>query len=325
MIEKVLVVGGGSIGRRHIDCMKILSVPHITVVEPCKESVKILRSAFEEITIFEDIDDALKLKYDAAIIAAPTHKHADITCKIALNKIPMLLEKPIETNLQSAKTICDAVKKAGIICQVAYCLRFDPGLCRIKEILSSGKLGKVYAVDCSVGDFLPEARPGIDYRKIYSAKKENGGGVCIDYSHELDYFRWLFGESKNILASVKKISDIDIETEDIAECILESENEIVGRVHMDYISRTPHRRISIYAADGTIEYDFIKRHIQVFYASQKQTEQFNYEADRNLIYIKQLQHFFDCISKKAESIITPEDAMKTLELALKIRSFMKCI
>ena len=270
--------------------------------------------------IFDNIEDALKCQYDGAVIAVPSHLHAEIACRVIENKLPVMLEKPIDVNMEEAERICDSVDKNKSVCLIAYCLRFDLGLCKIKDILDSGILGKVYSVDSFAGDYLPESRPGSDYRKLYSAFRDKGGGVCIDYSHELDYFRWLFGEVHDVLAMVGKVSDLKIEVEDVSECLVKCENGAIGRIHVDYFSRVPRRRLLINCRNGVIDYDLLKRDLNVFNASENKTDHFSYDGKRNLIYLKQIRHFFDCIKGQSKPLITAKDATKTLKLALMIRS-----
>jgi len=315
----VLVIGTGSIGRRHIQCLKELAVPEIYICEPIESNRKLTTGLFKIEKSFTDLDYALERSYDAAIICVPNHLHSIISIPVIKRRIPVLLEKPIEIIIEAAEQIRDAAKKYDTVVQVAYCFRFSTALAEIREILAGGKLGKIYCVDISVGQYLPDWRPTVDYREIYSAKRAEGGGVCIDLSHELDYFRWLFGDVAKILALSLKTSQLEIDVEDIAEAIIVTESGTIGRIHLDYLSRKLRREVHIVGENGNIEYDFVTGSLRVYHADNAFWQCKTYDADRNLIFKRQLEHFFKCIQTADTPLVDANDAIKTLELALRMR------
>jgi predicted dehydrogenase len=319
MLENFLVIGAGSIGRRHIECLKDIGVENIYVCDLNDENCSLIKKKFDIKEIFSDIDKALKRHFDAALVATPTYLHADISCKVIEKEIPVIIEKPIEIDIANAVKIQDCIEKHNTPCLIAYCLRFDVGLQKIHQILSSGKLGKIYSVDINIGQYLPDCRPGIDYRKVYSSKKSRSGGICLDISHEFDYFRWLFGEPKKIMAISRKISDLEIDAEDIAEALIETENGTIGHVHIDYFSRLMHRQLRIDASGGAIEYDLFSRRLTVKLQGDESEHTEQFETERNTIYCDQLKHFVDCVKGKTKPLISAADAIKTLKFALEVQ------
>ena len=320
MINNILVIGTGSIGRRHIQCLKELDVASIYICDPDEGNRALAESLYSIKGSFVSLDEALERDYDAAIVAAPNHLHSAIACQIIENGIDLIIEKPIEINLENAYKIQRAVKDKGVICLVAYCLRFDPAMQQVQAILKSGSLGKIYSADISAGQYLPDWRPGIDCRKVYSSKKSQGGGVCLDLSHEFDYFRWLFSEVKEIKSIAKRVSDLEIDVEDICETILLCENGTIGRIHIDYLSRSPRRSLSVTGSDGTLEYDFVTSRLKIYQAGDDFCKYKRFNTERNVLFKNQLKHFFECIEERKQPIITPDDAVKTLKLALIARS-----
>ena len=316
----ILVIGAGSIGRRHIQCLLEMGVGDVLIAEPAEKNRLAAEKDFDVKESFADIDQALERDYEGVVVAVPNFLHREVGCKVIDKKLNLLLEKPIEIALEPAVKIAEAVKSNGVVCLVGYCLRFEAGLREIFEIIGSGRLGKIYSVDVSTGHYLPAWRPGIDYRLTYSSQKAQGGGVCLDLSHEFDYFRWLFGEAKEVLSVARKVSDLEIDVEDLAECIITTESGIIGRVHLDYLSRVPDRRLSINGSEGKLEYDLNARKLKTFYEGDDEWKIKEFDKDRNLMYKGQLGHFIDCVQKGTEPLITADDAIKTLELALRVRS-----
>ncbi len=71
---------------------------------------------------------------------------------------------------------------------------------RFFELFDKSFIGQTLYTSVECGSYLPDWRPGNNYKKSVSAKKDLGGGVLLELSHELDYIRWIFGEIKNIYA-----------------------------------------------------------------------------------------------------------------------------
>jgi predicted dehydrogenase len=322
-MKQVLVVGAGSIGRRHIQCLKELGVADIFVCEPVEANQKQVRSMFDIRDIFINLTDALKNTYDGVIVCVPNHIHAVVAIPIIERGMPVLLEKPIEIDLAAAQKISETANKYNVVCQIGYCLRFTSAMEQIHAIIDAGTLGKVLCADVTVGHYLPDWRPGVDYRKVYSAIKSQGGGVCLDISHELDYFRWFFGEPVHVQSHVQKISGLEMDVEDVAETIVMTNQGTVGRIHLDYLSRASRRRLSIIAEKGNIEYDFVSGMLEIYEAGSEFWKRRLCNEDRNIMYKKQLRHFMDCVKNKSKPLIDADDAVKTLEFALKIRNSSK--
>jgi predicted dehydrogenase len=322
-MKQVLVIGTGSIGRRHIQCLKELGVPDVFVCEPVEANLNLVRSMFDIRGAFSDIEQSLQHTFDGVIICVPNHVHAAIAVPIIERGMPVLLEKPIEIDLAAARRIQEAVHKNGVVCQIGYCLRFSTAMEQIHAIIESGTLGKILCADVTVGQYLPDWRPGVDYRTVYSAIKSQGGGVCLDISHELDYFRWFFGEPVHIQSHVQKISGLEIDVEDVAETIVTTNRGTVGRIHLDYLSRTSRRRLSIVAEKGNVEYDFISGMLEIYEAGSDFWKRRLCKEDSNIIYKKQLRHFMECANNGSKPLIDVDDAVKTLEFALKIRNGSK--
>jgi len=322
-MNKVLVVGAGSIGRRHIQCLKELGVANVFVCEPVEENQKQVRGMFGIREIFTNLTEALKNTYDGVIICVPNHLHAAVAVPVIEMGLPVLLEKPIEVDLAAAKKINEAVNKYNVVCQIGYCLRFSSAMEQIHAIINAGTLGKVLCADITVGQYLPDWRPGVDYRKVYSAIKSQGGGVCLDISHELDYFRWLFGEPVNVQSHVQKTSGLEIEVEDVAEAIVTTDRGTVGRIHLDYLSHAPRRKLCIIAEKGNLEYDFITSMLEIYEAGSEFWKRRLCNEDRNMMFKKQLRHFMECVKNKSKPLVDAADSIKTLEFALKIRNSSK--
>ena len=246
---KVLLIGYGSIGKRHFDILSDFDeVDSIHVVT--KQNIDNLKT-YKGLKDIEDINT-----YDYFIIATETSKHydqLDYVCKHTTDK-NILVEKPLFDKEYTLKNCDNNVF-------VAYNLRFHPLLQKLKTIL---KDEDVYYANILAGQYLPTWRPDKDYRESYSAKLSLGGGVLRDLSHELDYINWIFGDITVISSINTKISDLEIESDDIFTALAKTNSGTIINVTMDYISKTPIRRLTVHTKKQTIEANFITNTIDLF-------------------------------------------------------------
>jgi predicted dehydrogenase len=239
---KILIIGYGSIGKRHYEVLNTFdSVIQIDIV-----TKQILGNK----KTYKSLENIKKLDhYDYFVIASETNKHYDqlkyLDIKVD-NKI-IFCEKPL-----FEKNYSFTIKKNKIF--VGYVLRFHPLLQKLKELT---KDDKILSINVNCGQYLPSWRPDTDYSKSYSAKKDKGGGVLLDLSHEMDYVQWLCGELNDIKSYQVKISDLDIDSDDITTFIGKTINNIIVNLSIDYISKITYRKILLHTINCTYELDFI--------------------------------------------------------------------
>jgi predicted dehydrogenase len=197
-------------------------------------------------------------------------------------------------------------------------LRYHDALIDLRNLIQTNKLGRVYDFDISVGSYLPDWRPWQDYTQSYSAKEELGGGVVLDLIHEIDYAYWLFGEFTKSKSFVGKISDLKINTEDIAKIILQTANQCMGTISLNYYRRIPERKIAANFEYGSILLDLIKSQFTIYYADDH-CEVKNYQIDRNHMYERQMKYFIESVIHKKETQNNILEGLKVLEYALNIK------
>ena len=275
---KVLIVGFGSIGKRHFEILNGFNeIREIHIVT--KQMLKDIRT-FKKL---EEINDLTT--YDYFIISSETVKHYEqvkyICSKVDNKKI--LVEKPLYD-----KNNDDINSNNKIF--TAYNLRFHPVLQELSTLL---KDEDIYYANIICGQYLPTWRPEQDYKKSYSAKLEEGGGVLRDLSHELDYATWLFGNIKKIESINTRISDLEINSDDIFTAIAITNRDVIVNLTIDYISKMPIRRLLIHTKNKTIEADVINNSI-VLYPKNGNSEKIKIEiVDRNHTYAKMHKNIID--------------------------------
>jgi predicted dehydrogenase len=190
---------------------------------------------------------------------------------------------------------------------VACPLRYTDVIQYIKKNIDVQKVNSVRAISSS---YLPDWRPGQDYRNTYSAHKDLGGGVSIDLIHEWDYLSYLFGMPTAVKSFMGKVSNLEIDSEDYAIYIARYANNMIAELHLDYFGRKTIRSVEIYTDEDTIVGDLVAGEIRHL----KSGEVVKLHAERDSYQIRELKYFIDIINGKAESYNDISQAVKVLKL-----------
>ena len=302
---KVLIIGLGSIALKHIKALQEL-YPSVVIYalrrkgEPSKE----IKGVIEVFDISEIKVDTLSF----ILISNPTAVHYETIKEVMVYKKPLFIEKPLfETLSNEANDLVMEIERQGIPTYVACNLRFLESIAKIRELLV-GK--RVNEVNVYCGSYLPDWRPNIDFRKVYSANKEMGGGVHIDLIHELDYVYWLFGAPIHTQSFFSNKSSLDITAYDYANYLWEYDDFSVSVV-LNYYRRDSKRTLEILTDEGTYLVDLLKNNISYNDEIVFQSSQLSLET-----YTAQMQFFVEEILNKQTKFNTIVEGYKVLKLCL---------
>jgi len=314
---RILIAGLGSIGRRHLATVRSV-LPDCEVVLLRRPGRPPPDGLGPGIRVLEDPEAALATHPEAAIIANPAPFHVATALPLARAGVPLLVEKPLSDRPEGVDALLAACAETGGVLQVGYCLRFDPSLRAVKEALAADAIGRPLALHIEVGQYLPDWRPGTDYRDGVSARADLGGGVLLELSHEIDYARWLAGEVETVFARTARSGALDIDVEDTADLILDFENGIDANLHMDMLCRPAVRVCRINGTAGTLYWDGIRHESRLFHFDaaswQPLSRPTKRKIDTSAIFKRQFRHFLSAISGKEAAWPDGEDAWRTLEV-----------
>lgn len=312
---KVCFVGLGSIASKHINNLRVVCkeesvelIIHVlrrassTADNDSPAVIEALSKVDKVMTSFEKIDDF----YDAIFITNPTEYHIDTLEKVHNKTNNFFIEKPIISvaRIEEAENfVVDSGKNYYVACP----LRYTDVLLDIKERLSNLSVNCVRSISSS---YLPDWRPGTDYRNCYSAKKALGGGVSIDLIHEWDYITWMFGFPTKVNSIITRKSNLEIDSDDVAVYIADY-SDMVVELHLDYFGRKTIREVMIFDEDDTIVGDLVANKV----TSLKVGTVTEGSADGKVVGQRELRHFLDIIDGKIENDNDIEHSIKTLKLA----------
>lgn len=215
------------------------------------------RSSSLDVPLVDNLVDALHdSDLDAVVVANRTDLHIDVALQAARCRKNLFIEKPLSVSLTRCDELEALIEMHALVVEVGFMLRFHPNLVWIKQYLSEGSLGELMFMRASVGQWLPDWRPGTDHQTGYSAFRKTGGGVIFDLIHELDLVQWLAGFVVDVTAMTRYVECLGIETEAIAQIGLRLESGALAQVQLDYIRPGYGRTLEIVGTIGVLSWDY---------------------------------------------------------------------
>jgi len=309
--NKIIIVGAGSIGRRHAANLTTLGaeisvsdVNQTLLTKVCAEN------GWEAVP---DLDLALdQNRFDAAIICTPNHLHISYAQKAVDAGLHIFIEKPLSHTLDGVEDLLASQKRRELIGMAGFNLRFEPGLQYIKQHLDPARVAFAHV---EFGSYLPGWRPGTDYTKGYSANKSMGGGIILDDVHEIDYACWLFGYPASVRSTFGTYGNLNIDVEDVADMHLQYPDKIVT-IHSDYLQRRYSRNCKICFRDGTTTEWVFGDHVTEYTETGENTFSYRDRFTANDMYLEEMRYFLSCVKNMTPPGSTLENAAKILRLAL---------
>jgi glutamate-1-semialdehyde aminotransferase/spore coat polysaccharide biosynthesis protein SpsF (cytidylyltransferase family)/predicted dehydrogenase len=317
---RALVVGCGSIGRRHARNLKALGVEQLGF---CDISAEALKQCREELggEIFGDCGEALQgFKPDIVLICTPPVYHVEEALAALRAQAHVFIEKPLSHESSGIQTLITEARRRDRNVQIGYNMRFHPGLQILKELIDSGKVGRVLWLQVEAGQYLPDWRPWQNYRESYSARDELGGGIILDGSHELDYICWLLGRPTEVTCRAEHLSNLEVDVEDSAWIYLSFPERRRAELHLDFVQRAYTRTCKVVGDTGTALWDFSVQEVRWFSAERPGWNSLPYVFEPNDMYVAEMRHFLESLGRGTGPMVDLEqsrDVIRVVEAAKK--------
>ena len=331
----ILIVGLGSIGQRHLRNIKkfypktnffcyrrIFKTPSLDNFNRIKDFD--LKSKYK-ITYIKNLNKLQKYNINAAFICTPSSFHVDETIKIIKQGINVFVEKPLGSSLKNIDKLKKTLKSKKIISMVGFQLRFNPIMIKLKKMVNSNKFGKLNQILIHHGENINNFHQYENYRNLYAAKNNLGGGVILTQIHEIDYMLYLLEDYKikTIKTLKSKISKLKMDVEDTLNStflFINKKNQLSCNLHLNFYEQPGKRQINLIFEKGKILADLNNNKIIYENNKKKKIEKFYFR--RNDLFISEIKYFFKHI--KSDQMIGDSmnlyNGIKTLELAMQLKS-----
>lgn len=307
MDDKILIIGIGSIGKRHLGNLEELGYKNLALCDPNIDQINQLPSNLPK---YKNLLLALKYeKPSVCFVCSPTHLHLK-NLKECLNQDShVFVEKPLSFSIKGIDKVISLSKKKNKKVMVACNWRFHEVFKNLKDIIKRKTYGQILSASIEVRYFLPEAR-GNNWKKSY-AVKQKGGGVTLDTgSHIINYLNDLFGEIVDIKSFKSPFHPLKTDVDEQAVIFLRHKNNIICDIYMDYICREPIHLVCLNTTKGIVSADFRNNEI-AHINKNKEKLIFKGKKDLNEMYLDELRHFFAALEDKAV-ILQSLDQAKTV-------------
>ena len=302
----ILIVGLGSIARKHIEAIQFLNYNATIYALRSTNNIVQERGIINVFSL-----DNLDITFDFAIISSPTHLHFKHIQLLAEKNIPLFIEKPAVHSLDKSAELISLIEAKNLITYVACNLRFHPSVLFINEYIKTVP-NRINEVNVYCGSYLPDWRPGKDFRKIYSANENMGGGVHLDLFHEFDYTTWIFGKPIKSSSNKRSVSSLEINAVDYANYCLEY-NNFTANIVLNYYRKKTKRTIEIVLDNQIINVDLVKNIIsdendQILFQSS------NFEMINT--YYDQMKYFVNCLKQNVKPMNSLKESIEILKIVL---------
>jgi predicted dehydrogenase len=316
MIDHILIVGLGSIGRRHLRHFRSLGVKRIDALRSGKATLADEGQPQPDNT-YTSIEDALAQKPAAAIICTPSSLHTSYVLAALKQQIPVLCEKPLTHLHGEALQIESAAGNTPVF--IAHNLRFHKGLAWIREQILQNTFGKPLMAQAHFGAYLPDWHSWEDYKESYAAKKDLGGGAALTHTHEPDYLGWLFGGITSSFGFDGNIHSLGTDVDEQSSIILKHPGGVISSISLSINQKPAQRYLHIQFDKGTLNFDQLQRTIS-FTRHDGTTDTYDllkdYDVDET--YRLQAEAFIKAINGTQTELCTLKEGIILVQTATKI-------
>lgn len=304
----ICLIGLGSIGKRHVrNICSVCQRRGIRVEIDALRSRSIeLDPSFATLIRNQYTDSSELPYYDMIYICNPSQKHYETLLQVKDKAKHIFIEKPlfVQPISDSALQMLNDDSKYYVACPIRHTKIFH----FLDNFVATNRIICARAI-CS--SYLPEWRPGQDYRMLYAAQAESGG-VKLDLIHEFDYLFSLFGIPSRGFLSEKKCSPLEISSSDLVSFIGEYADKTI-ELHLDYFGRFPRRFIELYTPEDVVIADFIKSEVHYLKAGKT----FSLFEERDAYCQREEEYFLEFANGHCKNINPIRYANKILSFLIR--------
>ncbi|MCM8817827.1 MAG: Gfo/Idh/MocA family oxidoreductase [Candidatus Omnitrophica bacterium] len=320
-MKKILIVGCGGIGKRHIDGFLRTGKCRVSVCDIDNEKLQQLENKYPLDSLFTDFFSVDISKFDAVLIATPANQHIKMAKRCCQMQVPFLLEKPLAVTLEGVDELIDMSKKSNIVCAVGYTRRSIPSFKKFKQLADSGMAGEIKMANFYCGQDYRKYRP--DYSNIYFSRRSTGGGVLRDFvTHFIDLAQWILGKPKRGFAlTANLVFGNAVETDDSAIVI----GEFAGKLANFYCNgfQKPNELvIDLAGTKGNLKYTLATRFLSKILFSNDDSGNWQeivcFHDEIFDYYLYQAQEFLKMLDGEICELTTLEEAAENLKFIIDV-------
>ena len=294
-----LVVGFGSIGQRHARVLREIGLTGIRMCEIMPERRDLAREQFGIAKTCESLEEGLAEKPDTVFICSPTALHIEQAAASIKAGADVFTEKPLSVSLDGIDDLEKLARERGKVVMVGHCFRFHEGLVKAKRWVEEGRIGRLIAVRCVFGEYIPEVMP--NYKNMYISQYSG----AYELMHDIDLALWYANQPpKQVLGIDRTFGDAGMNSPDLVEIIIEFRDRCVASVQLDFFERVRHRQTELLGTEGTIEIEFAKWdecNVSIYDAATRTWDRQTLKTDRDDMFRDENTAFLKAVVTHGEA------------------------
>lgn len=315
---RVLVIGVGSIGERHLRCFQATGRADVSICETNAALRQRIADRYDVRHAYANLDAALAGAHDAVVICTPAPLHIPMARQCAESNLHLLIEKPLAVSPDGVDALRQTIDQRRLACAVAYVTRMHPALSAMKRALDAGRFGDPVQLVASGGQFFPKYRPA--YREIYYADHAQGGGAIQDaLTHTLNTGQWLLGNIDRVAADAGHQVLEGVSVEDTAH-VLARHGQVMGSYCLNQYQAANENTITVVCRGATVRYEGHCTRWRWLVEPDGQWEEEAFpRLERDDLFVAQANHFLDVLDGRTAPHCSLDEALDTLKAVMAIQ------
>lgn len=316
---RVLVIGTGSIGERHVRCFLKSGRAQVSICETNARLRDEVGQRYGIVHQFAELKAAFAEPHDAAVIAVPAHLHIDIARHAVGAGLHVLIEKPLSISLEGVEALQEAADSANLVASVAYVYRAHPALVSMRKAIQTGSLGSPVQLTIVAGQHFPTYRPA--YRDTYYANRSQGGGAVQDaLTHLVNAAEWLVGPVDRVMADLDHKLIAGVEVEDVVN-LLARHGDVIASYSLNQYQAPNEATVTVICERGTARFEYHNNRWRRMLGPDSPWQDESVQGlERDTLFIRQADSFLDSIAGRTEPLCSLKDGLQTLRVSLAILS-----
>jgi predicted dehydrogenase len=320
MAPHILIIGSGSVGKRHARNLAALGC-RISCVDPREDRRREFAAETPVVAAFDSAEAALAAGgLDGVVVASPTLYHPANTLAALAAGLPVLLEKPVARTAAEAQSMLDAEGKTGVPVLLGYTWRWWPPLRRLRDLLAAHAVGTLRHVQFHMSAHLADWHPWEPYQEFFMASASQGGGALLDESHWIDLMVWLFGTPQSLIGRVEKISDLQIDSDDNVDVLAQFAGGLRVSLHLDLYGRPHEKFIRLVGDGGTLLWSADPNRIGIGREWSQKWQEETFACERNDMFVAVAREYLDVLAGRARPSCTLAEGVGVMRLIEAIRN-----
>ena len=327
---RILVAGCGSIGHRHLGHLKRLGIQYLAACDRIADRRDLVQADYC-IETFDDFEKSLSaFNPNIVFVCTPAHLHVPMAQSAITFGADVFIEKPLSLSSEGVNTLISSAQTKKRIVQVGYNMRFHPGIRQVKKVIDAGTIGRIVSAQFNFGLYLPTWWKDRDYRQTYIVKKEVGGGLLFDVSHEIDTARWLIGEVRCVNAFGAIHPEIEMDSPNVLHLNMQFQNDAIAHIEMDCWRPAYTRICNLVGTHGEVMWDCpdgridtSSGHLKIRTHTATHWQSISIEGESDSVYRDELLSFLDCVINRGKPLVDLSDAAETLDVLLALNNSLE--